>query len=146
MKNQTAELILETQSKNIKQGDNFSINVILDTFSNATTASDLTIKYDPTYLVSTKSNEPFSQSKIFQKTVFNKLDSKTGIATMSAIADLDKTFSGRGILTTVTFRAIKRGTTELKIEYLPNDTRDSNIVSNTTDILESVQNLPLSIN
>lgn len=145
-KSEMAELSLETQSKNIKPGDNFSVNVILDTFSNQTTASDVTIKYDPQFLTSNKLNEPFTQSKIFQKTVFNKLDNKAGVATMSAVADIDKSFSGRGVLTTFTFRALKAGTTEIRIEFIPKDTRDSNIVSETADILESVQNLTLTIN
>jgi len=141
----TAEIILETQDKNISRGDNFSISVILDTFSFPATASDLTIKYDPKALSSIKTNEPFSTSKLFQKTVFNKIDTKSGIATMSAIADLNSPFSGRGVLTTIAFRALKPGKTDIKVEFTPQETRDSNIVSDTTDILESVQNLSLEI-
>lgn len=141
----TAEIILETQDMNIKKGDNFSVNVLLDTFSNPTTASDLTIKYDPKFLASIKTTDPFSPSKLFQKTIFNKIDTKAGIATVSAVADFDSTFSGRGILTTIAFRAIKPGKTDVTVDFTPRETRDSNIVSEYQDILESVQNLSLEI-
>jgi hypothetical protein len=141
----TAEIALDTQANNLKRGDNFSVNIILDTFSSPTAASDVTIKFDPQFLSSTKPNEPFTESKLFQKTVFNKLDAKNGIATISAIADFDKPFVGRGVLSTMTFRTLKAGDTEIKVEYTPEETRDSNIVSDTQDILESVKNLPISI-
>ncbi len=143
--NKNATITLETQSKIIHPGDSFTVNVILDTNSASTSASDLTLAYNPTYLKPVKNTDPFTPSKIFQKTVFNKLDNKIGVATISAIADFDSSFSGRGVLTTILFKALKSGNTQIETVFIPSETRDSNIVSETSDILGEVQNLQLSI-
>lgn len=143
-----ASLALQSAQSSVKKGQNISIDVLVDTFSNRTSAADLTIKYDPsmlTLLQSTDSAKPFKDSPIYQKTVFNSLSAKQGIATMSAVSEDGKTFQGKDLLTSLSFKAQKIGPTEITIVFTPGETRDTNIVSETRDILESVQNLPITV-
>jgi hypothetical protein len=141
------ELALKTDLGVIKHGDNFKIDVILDTFSAETSAADLTLKYDPAFLSiqATASAKPFSDSTIFSRTVFNSLNAKQGLATMSAVNDLGKYFSGKQILTSLTFRALRAGLTEITIVFTPGETRDTNIVSESVDILSKAEGLSIDI-
>ncbi len=142
-----AALSLSTDTGFFKVGQNFTINVNLDTFNNETSAADLTIKYDPKLLspVACDSAKPFLPSTLFARTVFNQIDQKQGLATMSAVADVGKFFNGRNVLTSINFKALKVGPTDVQIVFTPKETRDTNVVSGTEDILESVENYSLNI-
>ena len=109
--------------------------------------ADLTLKYDPAIITpaGTDSAKPFKGSESFQKTVFNLADLKHGLATMSAVADLGKEFSGQGELTSLEFKAKSSGPTTITIVFTPDETRDTNVVSDTKDILESVENLSIDV-
>lgn len=149
IKKASANLTLQSETTSIKKGQSFTVKALLNTFSNQTSAADLTIKYDPAFLtlIATDSAKakPFENSEIYQKTVFNSLNSKQGLATMSAVSEEGKPFSGDALLTAMAFKALKVGPTEITIVFTPGETRDTNIVSETKDILESVQNLSITI-
>lgn len=142
-----ASLTLKSGQASVKKGQNLKVDVMLNTFSSNTSAADLTIKYDPISLslIATDSAKPFQDSRIYQKTVFNSLNTKGGLATMSAVSENGQFFRGNDLLTTLTFKALKVGPTEITIVFTPGETRDTNIVSDAKDILESVQNLSLNI-
>jgi hypothetical protein len=96
-------------------------------------------------LIATNSAKPFQESTIFQKTVFNSADPKTGLATMSAVSEAEQSIPDLAFLTSMVFKALKVGPTEITIVFTPDDTRDTNIVSETKDVLGSVENLSISI-
>lgn len=142
-----ASLSLKTAKTSLKTGETFQVDVTLNTYSTQATAADLTLKYDPQILrlEASSAAQPFKNSPIFQRTVFNELDAKQGLATMSAVSDLGNFFQGNNILTSAVFKALKVGPTEITIVFTPGETRDTNIVSETKDILGSVENLSIDI-
>ncbi len=140
-------LALKTDLDMIKKNGTFTVSAVLEGNGNNASASDLTIRYDPKMvaLVATNSAKPFTESPIFQKTVYNSLDAKTGLATVSAVSETEQSLPERGFLTTMIFKALKVGPTEITIVFTPGETRDTNIVSESKDILGSVENLSLNI-
>jgi hypothetical protein len=144
---QKATLDLQTDQVILKKGQLIKVLAYLNTFGNHTSAADLTIHYDPASLIMVASNsaKPFADSKIYQKTVFNNMDNKAGLATMSAVSESSQFFSGQDFLTSMVFKALRVGPTEITIVFTPGETRDTNIVSETKDILESVKNLPIIV-
>ncbi len=142
-----ANLSLQSDKTTFKNGEIFKVDLLLNTFAAPVSAADVVIKYDPTFvsLQASASAKPFNSSQLFQKTVFNESNSKQGLATMSAVAEPGKDFTGSSILTSLNFKAIKIGTTAITIVFTPGETRDTNVVSKTEDILESTSDLSVTI-
>lgn len=142
-----AFLSMQSEKTEFKNSELFKVNLLLNSFSSPVSAVDIVVKYDPAFvaLQSSPSAKPFSPSLLFQKTVFNELSSKQGLATMSAVADTGKDFIGSSILTSLNFKAIKPGSTEITIVFTPGETRDTNVVSKTEDILETATGLSVTI-
>lgn len=142
-----ATLTIQPETTEVKKGKIFKADLFLNTFSSKVTAADVVIRYDPAFLmpVATNSAKLFEESPILQKIVFNESNAKQGLATMSAIAENNRDFSGSGLLTSLNFKALKVGKTEITIVFTPGDTRDTNVVSKTEDILESATGLSVDI-
>lgn len=142
-----ALLALRTDQVMTKKGQNITVHAVLEPNGNTASAADLTIRYDPTVLtlIATASAKPFQESPIFQKTVFNSLDAKAGIATMSAVSESEQPVPDLAFLTSMVFKALKVGPAEITIVFTPGDTRDTNIVSETKDILGTVENLSFTV-
>jgi hypothetical protein len=140
-------LALRTDQASLKKNETITINAVLEGQGNRASAADLTIRYDPEMLniIATNSATPFAKSQIFQKTVFNAVDTKTGLATMSAVSEIEQPLPDLAFLTSIVFKALKEGPTEITIVFTPDETRDTNIVSESEDILGSVENLPITI-
>lgn len=142
-----SKLKLQAKQNTFKKGQIFPVEVILEPDGHQAVGVDLTIKYDPSALslIATGSANPFSESKIFQKTFFDDRNHKQGLASMSAISDTEHTLPEIGVFTSMMFKALKVGPTEITIVFTPGETHDTNIVSETKDILGSVENLPITI-
>ncbi len=141
------KLMLKTKQTEIKKGQIFPVEVILDPHGHQAVGVDLTIKYDPSALslIATGSANPLSESKVFQKTFFDDRNPKQGLASMSAISDTEHKIPDMAVFTSMMFKALKVGPTEITIVFTPGETRDTNIISETKDILGSVENLPITI-
>jgi hypothetical protein len=128
-----------------KKGETIALTIDIDTDNKSTTAADMVLQYDPVFLKPVKVTSPFEKGTAYEKLVFNALDPKLGIATTSAISEVNKNFSGEGSLVSISFTALKAGSSEVIVKYSPNATTDSNIVSEGKDILAKVENLKLEI-
>ncbi len=143
--NNSASLKIVSTKSTFKQGETISLTINIDTGTKLTTAADLVLQYDPEFLKPVKTSSPFSKGEAYDKLIFNVLNLKTGIATASAISNINSNFSGQNSLAKISFTALKPGTTEVLIKYSPNMTVDSNIVSEGKDILGQAENLRLEI-
>ncbi len=142
-----SKLKLQAKQTTFKKGQTFPVEVILLPDGSKAVGVDLTIKYDPTALslIATGSANPFSDSKVFQKTFFDDNNPKPGLASMSAISDTEHSLPDMSLFTSMMFKALKVGPTEITIVFTPGETRDTNIISESKDILGSVENLPITI-
>jgi hypothetical protein len=140
-------LAVRTPQVLLKKNQTIPIEAVIEGKGVKASAVDLTIKYDPKKLalVASGSAKPFAASPLFQKTVYNAFDAKTGLATMSAVSETEISLPDLATLTTMVFRILQTGPTEITIVFTPGETRDTNIVSESKDILGSVENLPLNI-
>ena len=140
-------LALRTNQVITKKGQTIPVEVILEPNGHKAVGVDLTIQYDPTALslIATGSANPFSESRVFQKTFFDDRNPKQGLASMSAISDTEHSIPDMAVFTSMMFKALKVGPTEITIVFTPGETRDTNIISETKDILGSVENLPITI-
>lgn len=147
----SAVISLSADKTEVKVSETVLLSVKLTVAGKASTASDLTIKYDPSYLSPALSDPgPFKKGDIFERIVFNAADLKSGVATMSAISSVSGestsgAFSGEGILATIPFKALKSGQTEVKVVFAPGNTTDSNVVVDAKDVLKNVTNISLQI-
>ena len=143
--NNPSSLKITAPKLSFKKGETFEASIALSTAGKPSTASDVILQYDPSFLKPVKTTSPFSRGDAYDKLAFNALDIKSGIATVSAISEVNKNFNGEGILAKISFQALKAGQTEIVIKFTPNETRDSNIVSGGKDNLGMVENLNLEI-
>lgn len=142
----SAKISLVSDKTSLKTGETLSVSANLSISGKGSSASDLTIKYDPAYLsLTAASNSPYQLGDVYQKMVFNQADLKAGIATMSAISDVNKEFLGSGTLAKINFKALKKGPTNVRVEFTEGETRDSNVVVDGKDILKEVSDLTLQI-
>lgn len=141
----SASLSLSSDKTTLKVGEAVKVSVKLKINGKSSTASDLTIKYDPKFLYPVSKTNPFEKGDLYERIVFNAADFKTGLATMSAISSADKQASGEGVLAVIQFRALKEGQTGVKVVFSLDNTTDSNVVVDARDVLTNASDLSLQI-
>lgn len=144
------KIILVSDNTSYKVGEEFLVNIRVDTGGYTTDGTDLVIKYDPTILEST-SEKAFEKGPIYQDYPVINIDNQNGMIQVSGIASLNKTpygFNGIDTFGILKMRAKKAGSGSLDITFAQGSTGDSNIIetSQSKDVLESVQNLKLTFN
>jgi len=125
-------------------GEEFEVELTLDTKGVETSGTDVIINYDPT-TVEVLNVRP---GILYQKYPVNEVDAAAGKIGFSAVATPPKTFSGKGTLTYLKLKALKAGTATLSIEFEKDETTDSNVVqagSGGKDTLDKVINAYYSI-
>lgn len=148
-----ATLSLETAKKDLKVGETTDVNITLSTGGRKTDGTDVILTFDPNILEvvpATSSGSvkpPVKVGKVYSDYPLNSLESP-GRIVLSGITGFSESFSGTGVVGTITFKAKKIGTTEIKIEKEAGSTTDSNVVESvsTRDILINVRNLTLNVN
>ncbi len=139
-----ARLSFSPAQKVVEIGEEFEVELILDTKGVETSGTDAIIGYDPT-VIEILGVRP---GLLYQKYPVNEVDTESGKVGFSAIATPPSSFSGRGILAYLKLRALKAGAANLKIEFEKGQTTDSNVVqaqSGGKDILDKVINAYYSI-
>ena len=139
-----ALLGLSPAQKTVKVGEEFEVELTLDTKGVGTSGTDVIVDYDPT-LVEVLNVRP---GLLYQKYPLNEVDATSGKIGFSAVAEPPKTFSGKGTLAYLKLKALKTGTATFSIEFTKGETIDSNVVqagSGGKDILENVINAYYSV-
>lgn len=145
----SAVLALQTGSLQVEVGQEIPVDIVLDTDGALVDGVDAIVSFDSALLkvepveVSGKS-VPVKVGTLFNDYPQNALED--GKITLSGISD-STGYSGKGILGTVVFKAVKQGSASVKIEYSPDDTTESNVVLSgaAKDILGNVLDLALDI-
>ncbi len=137
----TANLSFQSEPQ-VVVGKTLEVSINLTT-SEPTDGTDVIVKYDPALLQA----QTVTPGTIYDAYPAQKIDSKTGTITLSAIATGATGFSGNGAFAKVTFKALKAGSTTLSLDYQDGSTTESNVMSTDTgkDILNKVDSLKLTI-
>lgn len=137
---------LQSEQNTVSVNGEVSVSVIINTDQRAVEGVDLSLKYDPAFLQPVIVNQvPFVPGRLFPDVPFNGFDNKIGVASMSAISSLNQNFSGEGTLSLITFKAKKIGTTVIKIQAEKDNTTDTNMVADGTEMLRNTEDLTVTI-
>jgi len=117
-------------------GDAPEIEVRLDTWNNPVSGVDLILHFDPDLWTV----KEIVNGSIFPNFPQKSADNRNGIIKISATANYDQYFSGRGLLAKLIFEIKNTGVGGLNFEYQAGSTTDCNIVSaaNGQELLNEV--------
>ena len=147
-----ATLSLSPSTKSVNVGDTFTVNVMLDTQGQAVDGVDLqAINYNPYNLQlqdadSSTSGTQIQAGSLMPSTLANSVDTTNGKIVFSQITNAGSTYTGSGVLATLTFKALVAGNVPVTINFTSGATTDSNVASKGSDILTSVTNGQYTIN
>lgn len=130
-------------NKTVKLGEQFSINLIIDTAGKQSLGVGGRINFDPSYLKVIN----LSDTGLFDSYNTLSFDNQAGKISVSAVNNnINKTYAGRDIYAVVKFEPISLGVTNANYNFTLNSTNDSNIptMEGNGEILEQV--IPLNIN
>jgi peptidoglycan hydrolase-like protein with peptidoglycan-binding domain len=147
-----ATLVLSPSAQAVNVGDTFTVQVLLDTQGQPIDGVDLqALNYNPYNLqvqdadLSTVGAQ-IQPGTLMPNTVANTVDTTNGKIVFSQITNGGSTYTGSGVLATVTFKALVAGTANVTFGFTPGVTTDSNVASKGNDILSSVINGVFTIN
>lgn len=133
-----ATLNFDPTSLNVKEGETFDVDVVVNTANAEVYGVDALFQYDPNLVEATViTNGTFLE--INHKEI--KEDGKVYI--VGLVNSPGEAVKGEDVLATVSFKAKKSGTTSLTYVCEINDTRESNVLEASTDspdLLECGQN------
>lgn len=148
----SGKITLQSPKQEFKVGDQVPVVIGLSTGGRTIVGVDLVLSYNPQVLDATSSSNITvftSSGELFSEFPIISVDRQKGIAKVSAIASLGKIgFNGLGLLGTINFIAKSVGDADIKIDYSPNQTIDSNMLEYATgiDILGEVKSINVKIN
>ncbi len=145
--NSDPKLYLTVDKTNIKVGENISIKVILDSGTYKAQSFDAIIKFDPQIL--TAPNLIAKTSPTFSLYPISNIDQEKGIAAISGTMGVGKPgFKGQSEIASFMLQALKKGTTQINVEYSPGSTTKSNIIDQETarNVLKATKSLEININ
>lgn len=142
-----ASLSLSPASGTEKIGDLFSVDVILDTGTDSVSGATAIINYDAAKLQVQDDDSASSGVQIKQGTIFNQTPLTNSVdATMGKIrydsGSLGTSYTGRGVMATIHFKAQTAGTAAVTFVFDSNSTIDTSLVaaaSGPTNLLTTVQ-------
>jgi|SRR3989344_3241145 len=139
-----AVLALNPTTKSVKQGEIFKVDIVLDTTSTPVDGVDVySLHYNPTILeviddLPGQKGVQIEPGGIMSFNVVNLVDESSGTIKFSQVAAIGKRFMGKGVLATINFKAIGRGTADLKFDFKKGDTIDTNAAYRGKDQLTRV--------
>lgn len=143
----TPALILLSASNNkVLTGETFSVSINISSRT-ASDGTDIIILYDPSLLsVESVSEKAVSVGTIYQEYPINN-DDKNGKIVVSGISSQQEGNIASGLFGTIKFKALKKGTAKITLDFKKGSTTDSNVIEtqSSSDILEAVQNTEVLI-
>ena len=137
----TASFSLSPASGTQTVGSTFTADIILDTGGDAVSGASALLTYDTTKLQVVGSQ--LTQGPIFnQSPLVNKVDPSAGTIQYDS-GSLGTSYTGRGTMATITFKALAAGTAQVNFVYNPGSTSNTSIVaaaSGPTNLLGVVNN------
>lgn len=152
--NPGATLSFEPESQEFVVGDTFSVDIILDTAGNDVDGVDIySLYYDPTLLEVVDNLPRQSGTQIKAGSLIsqnggssgNSVNKTEGTILFSQPASGGQYFNGKGVLATIQFKALKPGDANLKFDFIPGSTVETNVVGHGIDLLSHVGEANFSI-
>ncbi len=145
---QPARIILQSDKAGLKIGEQVKVDILVDTGGKATDGTDVILNFDPKTLsvvTASVSAKPVSVGTIY--TSYPKNSQEPDKVLLSGISGVGSSFSGQGLLGSVTFKALAAGLTTVAVDFRLGSTTDSNMIETgtVTDVLTEVKNLSLTI-
>ncbi len=146
-----AVLSLEPKVKTVNVGGTLDLNIVLDTHAQPIEGVDIySLHYDPAMLQVIDDSPSQNGIQIKSGTIIplnggNIVDQNIGTIKFSQVMDNGKTFSGKGVLGTIHFKAIKAGTSDLKFDFKLGSTVDTNAAYRGNDQLSEVIGATITI-
>lgn len=131
----SASLSLSPASGTYSVGQEFGIDVILDTGGGRTSATDAAINFDPNILQALE----ITPGTIYNTYTSKIIDNTSGSAKIAGLADFNNLFQGQGIFATVKFIGRSQGVASVSFDFTPGNRNDANVADIDTegDILAS---------
>ncbi len=148
----TAALTLDPKEKSVKVGDSFAVNIMLDTDNKPVDGVDVySLHYDPTILSvvddsTSKAGVQITAGTLMSMNIINSVDAKTGTIKFSEAQAPGSSFTGKGILATIHFKAQARGSSYLKFDFTLGSTTDTNVAHVGRDQLANVVDAIYTVN
>lgn len=141
----SAKISLVASQKEVKVGDNLSVDVMISSNNNPTVGTDLIIKYDPNLLSLSKTS--FTKGTVYQEYLGQSLDDSKGVFRISGLSTATSKNSVDGKFGTLNFNALAAGRAQVTIDFKPGSSTDSNVIDAklSKDILDRVDNLEVNI-
>lgn len=143
-----SNLSLVPDKASYRAGDQVMVNVKLYTGGYTTDSTDLVVKYDPAFLAPSEKGFALA-GDIYSEYPAMQIDKSEGLIGISGITvpGATRNFNTVGIFATLYFTAVKDGQTQIGVEFVKDETSDSNVVltGSTQDILGSVGNADILI-
>ena len=137
----TASLSLSPASATVTAGTTFTVDIILDTGGDAVSGASALLTYDTTRL--SVVGTTLTAGTIFnQAPLTNTVNASTGTIQYDS-GSLGTTYTGRGTMATITFKAAAAGAAAVNFVYTPGATTNTSIValaSGPTNDLGTVNN------
>ena len=134
-----ATLSVSPSSGTFIVGAPFTVQLVLDTQGSSTQGVDVhDLRFNSSLLQ--VSGAQIASGSLPGTVVANVVDNQSGSVDFSEVFSASTTYSGAGILASVTFRPIAPGTASVSFDYTPSSTTDSNVANGGSDLLSGVTN------
>ncbi len=141
-----SKIILDTGKQNFTTTETIPLKIRIITGGKYSDSTDLILQFDPSLLSVSASS--ITRGKIYTDYPVSDVDNTKGLIRISGISSPGKEgFNGIGEFATINFKAKKEGKSEIKVQFSPGSTTDSNIVESgvSHDMLSEVKNVTLNI-
>ncbi len=144
--NPIGKIELKADHSEIQIGDIVAVSIMVDTDTKPVDGIDISLSYDPKILMPiVVDKQAIIPGKLFPDVAFNAFNTKEGTASMSAISTLNKNFAGEGTMGVISFKALAKGSTMVKVVAQPGNTTDSNMVAEGKEILTETKDAAITI-
>lgn len=141
-----SKIALISDKKTHRVGEEFPVFVRMFTGGSLSDGIDLELKYDQSVLEASSSS--IVQGSAFNNYPVKNVDNKQGFIKISAISPATGNgFNGVANFVIINFKAVKTGNTNLKIQFTPGSTNETNVIKQGLgeDMLTEVSDLNLNV-
>lgn len=131
-------------------GTSFPLDIILDTRGRAIDGADIVVSYNRAMVSiidvdGNKTGVQIAPGTLMPTTTINDVAESRGQITFSQTTAANGTFSGSGILGTITVRALAPGAASVAFTFTKGRTNDTNVSFGGVDLLDAVTNTTIQI-
>lgn len=136
-----ANITLSPSTKSVNVNEFIDVSVLLDTGGSPSSGADFILTWSPASAleIQSASNVSYGSSPLFTSNTPSRDNTNGKMISISTMSVATNTFSGKGTLSTVTFKAKATGTVTLSFECTSGSRSDTNVWSSGTDVVNCDQ-------